>query len=405
MTNIRGDELASHINDLTGRLSNEKEEAVVASGKAGVGLDVILEGCRIHVSDTIPKPEGCLEIVSGPERTMIATLGNFSAIIGKAKSKKTFLISMAVSSAVKGHIIMQKFNSLLPEGKRRVLFFDTEQSRYHVQKVVRRICHLAEIPEPDNLECFALRPEETKRRIELIEHALETIEGVGLVVIDGIRDLVMDINDPSESTIIVTKLMQWTERKGIHVMTAIHQNKGDTNARGHLGTEIINKAETIISVTKDPQHSQISVVEPEYIREKEFPPFAIGVHDSTGVPFIHFDWQPPKPGKKNLSPADIPESTHFLVLGKVFERNGEPSYEETWRGVKLGFEEMKMGFGDNVAKHFLSYYSSKGWVAKRSEGRRSIYSLERKPDGTAGTLPPEEPDGSMDGLHDDDQPF
>jgi hypothetical protein len=399
MTNIQQQDIASHLDELGHSFDRPNQQRPIV-GSDGENIADILEGCRIHVSDTIPKPEGCLEIVSGTERTMIATLGNFSAIIGKAKSKKTFLISMAVSSAVKGQMIMQKFKSMLPEGKGRVLFFDTEQSRYHVQKVVKRICHLANIPKPDNLECFALRPMETKRRIELIEHALETIEGVGLVVIDGIRDLVMDINDPKESTTIVTKLMQWTERKGIHVMTAIHQNKGDTNARGHLGTEIINKAETIISVTKDSKDPQISVVEPEYLREKEFLPFAIGVHN-TGVPYILHDWQPPKPGRKGHLPSDIPDATHHVVLGKVLERNEEPSYEETWRSIKLAFDDMKMGFGDNTAKQFLSYYTTKGWVVKRQEGRRTIYSPNRKPDGIAVTMPSEEPGG----LPEDDQPF
>jgi hypothetical protein len=375
MANIRKDEFASHFNQLKDRLSNGKEEAVDGPGKAEVGLNAILESCRIDVSDMIPEPEICLEIVSGPEKTMIATLGNFSAIIGKAKSKKTFLISIAISSAVRGKIVMEKFKSSLPEGKRKVLFFDTEQSRYHVQKVVRRICLLSEIKEPENLQCFALRPMETNTRIQLIEHALDTIEGIGLVVIDGIRDLVMDINDPKESTTIVTKLMQWTDTKGIHIMTALHQNKGDTNARGHLGTEIINKAETIISVTKDAQNSEISVVEAEYLREKEFPPFAIGIHP-TGVPYILHDWQPPRQGKKCHAPADIPIETHHSVLENFFKSNQAPGYEDTWRGIKLGFEELKMGFGENKAKDFLSYYQGKGWVWKKTESRRSTYFLK-----------------------------
>jgi hypothetical protein len=372
MANIRQDEFASHFNELGVRLSTNKEEVVVGPGKAGVGLDVVLEGCRIEVSDSIPEPEICLEIVSDTEKTMIATLGNFSAIIGKAKSKKTFLITMAISSAVKGQTIMDKFKSSLPEGKNKVLFFDTEQSRYHVQKVVRRICILSEIKEPGNLQCFALRPMETKTRIQLIEHALDTIEGIGLVVIDGIRDLVMDINDPRESTTIVTKLMQWTETKGIHIMTALHQNKGDTNARGHLGTEIINKAETIISVTKDADNSEISVVEPEYLRDKEFSPFAIGIHP-TGVPYILHDWQPPRKGKKSHFPADISSGIHLRVLENLFKNNLTPGYEDTWRGIKLGFDELKMGFGANKSKEFLTYYLSMGWVGKRANGNRSAY--------------------------------
>ena len=31
----------------------------------------------------------------------------------------------------------------------------------------------------------------------------------------------------------------------------LHQNKGDENARGHIGTELNNKAETVLLVEKD----------------------------------------------------------------------------------------------------------------------------------------------------------
>ena len=69
---------------------------------------------------------------------------------------------------------------------------------------------------------------------------------LGFVVIDGIRDLVYDINSPSEATCVISKLMQWTDEYQIHLHTILHQNKSDENARGHIGTEINNKAETVI---------------------------------------------------------------------------------------------------------------------------------------------------------------
>ena len=61
------------------------------------------------------------------------------------------------------------------------------------------------------------------------------------MVIDGIRDLVYDINSPSEATCVISKLMQWTDEYQIHLHTILHQNKSDENARGHIGTEINNK--------------------------------------------------------------------------------------------------------------------------------------------------------------------
>ena len=45
--------------------------------------------------------------------------------------------------------------------------------------------------------------------------------------------------------------MQWTDDRQIHIHTILHQNKGDENARGHIGTELNNKAETVLLVEKD----------------------------------------------------------------------------------------------------------------------------------------------------------
>ena len=61
----------------------------------------------------------------------------------------------------------------------------------------------------------------------------------------------LDINSPREATLIVNYLMNWTEEFNLHLHTVIHQNKGDENARGHIGTEINNKSETVLRVEKD----------------------------------------------------------------------------------------------------------------------------------------------------------
>jgi hypothetical protein len=57
----------------------------------------------------------------------------------------------------------------------------------------------------------------------------------------------------------------------------------------------------------------------------------------------------------------------------LFKNNLTPGYEDTWRGIKLGFDELKMGFGANKSKEFLTYYLSMGWVGKRANGNRSAY--------------------------------
>ena len=102
---------------------------------------------------------------------------------------------------------------------------------------------------------------------------------MGLVIIDGIRDFLYDINSSSESTEVISKFMQWTDDKQIHIHTVLHQNKNDEHARGHIGTELNNKAETILQVEVDKEDKAISVVEAVHIRDRDFEPFAFRINE------------------------------------------------------------------------------------------------------------------------------
>ena len=77
-------------------------------------------------------------------KVAIGTLGNFSASIGKAKSKKTFNVSM-VAAALSGKEILN-YTTDFPDGKNRILYIDTEQSQNHCMIVMQRIMNLAELP-------------------------------------------------------------------------------------------------------------------------------------------------------------------------------------------------------------------------------------------------------------------
>ena len=126
----------------------------------------------------------------------IATFGNFSASTGKAKSKKTFNISAMVAAAVTNTTVLN-YRACLPEGKRSILYFDTEQSKYHCHTVLERIYKLSGLSlqkDDPRLMFWGLREYTPKLRIAVIDYALRKYEGVGLVIIDGLRDLMYDMD-------------------------------------------------------------------------------------------------------------------------------------------------------------------------------------------------------------------
>ena len=57
----------------------------------------------------------------------IGTLGNFSASIGKAKSKKTFNVTAIAASALKNGTVL-KYRSSFPEDKRTVIIAKTKRA-------------------------------------------------------------------------------------------------------------------------------------------------------------------------------------------------------------------------------------------------------------------------------------
>ena len=229
----------------------------------GAGLEEhklldILAASQIRATDTYETPPQIIWI----DNSTIATLGNFSASTGKAKSKKTFNVSALVAASLAGRQVLN-YRAHLPEGKRRILYVDTEQSRFHCHTVLERILRLAGLPtktDNENLDFICLREYTPAVRIEVIDYALRQNKGYGLVIIDGIRDLMLDINSTGESVEVINKMMEWSSRYDLHIHCVLHLNKGDNNVRGHIGTEMSNKAETVLVISKSNDNPSVSEV-------------------------------------------------------------------------------------------------------------------------------------------------
>ena len=184
-------------------------------------IDAVWQHSLIRVTDAFALPPIVLRV----DDAIIGTLGNFSVSTGKAKAKKTFNVCALVAAAlINGQVL--EYRASFPETKRNILYFDTEQSPYHCQLVMQRILHLAGLPldrEPEHLHFSHLRaiadPEE---RRAIIRYAIYHTPDVGLVIIDGIRDLMHDINSSTEATKLVGDLMQWTGEQNIHIQTVLH---------------------------------------------------------------------------------------------------------------------------------------------------------------------------------------
>ena len=306
----------------------------------------------------------------------IATFGNFSASTGKAKSKKTFNISAMVAAAVTNTTVLN-YRACLPEGKRKILYFDTEQSKYHCHNVLERIYKLSGLSvkkDDPRLLFWGLREYTPKLRIALIDYALRKHQEVGLVIIDGLRDLMYDINNGKEATDVMTVLMAWTSVYDLHIHTVLHLNKNDNNPRGHIGTELENKAETVLIISKNLQNNSISEVRPMHMRDKEFSTFAFHIDDNK-LPVLDNGISVTVVKRREKSLVSLDNEVHQEILSKAFKKNSPTRYSDLVEMVSLAYEYAGYKRGTNGIKDLLKLLSGKGIIVK--QGDTYIY----KPEG------------------------
>ncbi|UGU17715.1 AAA family ATPase [Sinomicrobium kalidii] len=336
-------------------LSREIDQAATKPSKE---LLSELQTLRIDPKEELQPPQVAIEM----DGQILGTLGNFSLVIGKAKSRKSFFISIAISAAISKDVISDKFKGCLPPGHSKVLYFDTEQGKYHAQLALKRICKQVGINAPDNLEVYRLRSKKPGERLELIEAAIENTPSIGLIVIDGIKDLVTSINDEEQATMIASNLLKWTEQKNIHIITVLHQNKSDNNARGHIGTELINKAETVLSVTKAESDPDISIVEPQMCRGKEPNLFAFEIIDGLPVPAENYEIRT-ETKKNKFDVSDLEDSKVYELLNEVYSKGGSFGYSELVRQLKLAYKnQFGKKIGDNRIKDLITLCKNNKWV-------------------------------------------
>ena len=331
---------------------------------------------KIDVNEVIPKPQIAWSLTNTKSdgEAVLGTLGDFGLIIGKAKSRKSFFISIAVSTALGNDLVLGRFKSYLPNNKIDVSYFDTEQSKYYVQKAVKRICTQVNQPEPKNLHAFHLRSLNPAERLQFIETEIYSNDNIGFVVIDGIKDLVTSINDESEATMIASKLLKWSEERNIYILTVLHQNKSDNNARGHIGTELINKAQTVLSVTKAENDSNISIVEPLQCRDIEPEIFAFEINEF-GIPIIAENFEIRTETNKNkFDVTNIEDFKKYQLLTEVFSKGESFSYSKLVEQIVIAYKnQFKNSIGINRTKLLITDCSNNGWL--KQEIDKAPYTL------------------------------
>ena len=176
--------------------------------------------------------------------------GELVGLTGRAKSGKTFVTSMLMAEAVAPQSSSEYGSIRIPQLHRRrqsplrVLWLDTEQSEESTQDILRhRLLPMAGEGATAFLDVFNVRGECWQERLPLLEAAVTELLP-DLVILDGIRDLVNDINDGVLAQEVIERLMRLAQEHQCCIVSVLHRNKSaeDRSLRGWIGTELTNKA-------------------------------------------------------------------------------------------------------------------------------------------------------------------
>ena len=239
---------------------------------------LLLEQLRITPEKELPKMDFLFQLFGKPcfpRRELVA-------ITGKAKSGKTFVTSMLMACCQAGDVLSFHRETDVPL---RLLWYDTEQSdestqdilKNRIMTLIKTTTDLTDSTDINEHSCsirgnscskekseqsvssvfekqfdvFNVRGVAWKERRDLLCEAVTRCKP-DLVIVDGIRDLVNDINDGVLAQEVMEELMHLATEHDCCIVCVLHQNKSseDHNLRGWIGTELMNKAFEVYSCEK-----------------------------------------------------------------------------------------------------------------------------------------------------------
>ncbi len=289
------------------------------------------------------------------------SLGNFSVITGKQKAGKGFTLSLLVNGFLNSKgVITSPFNE-----RKRVIHIDTEQSGGHAKRLINTVGKLD--GNYDLIDGYWLRGIQPETIIKLTNIIIEKhSKDACLFIIDGIRDLSdKGVNDQEVSTMLFVKLMDWTQKYNIHIITVIHQNKQDGNATGFLGGDMVKKAELTLAIKKN-KKEKTHLIEAEDTRDAPLDDIHFMIDNDVKPIIIDAPISPFR--KKN--PEDFEMSTHQSTVLNIFKDGKALTSTELVDKIKY-----QLNNGDTKAKRFKEHWLENKLIKDAGNASKRQYVL------------------------------
>jgi hypothetical protein len=187
----------------------------------------------------------------------VSTAGNLTTVSAQAKAGKSAAIGAMIGSTYAASdadclgFTSENLNGFA------VVHLDTEQAPFDHWEGNQRTNRRAKVDTaPAWLRSYCLTgfsAADVRLAIRILTaQAAKQFGGVHSVFVDGIADAVHDVNDPAETSSLITELHKLAIEFDCPVLNIVHLNPGsDFKTRGHLGSQLERKSETNLRLEKD----------------------------------------------------------------------------------------------------------------------------------------------------------
>ncbi len=264
----------------------ELEKSPMAAGRAildgvmnqpneAAKLVAELASMRIRSSPPLPPAKTILSV--GGVSTIES--GDIYLNKGKPKSGKSSVLKAFICA-----IILGAWGSIKAAVKgMKVLYIDTEQKPQDCQAVltyVREVTGASDEYLDEHIMFYSVR----KRERNLLAGDLALLVShwkPQLIIIDGSADFVNSFNDEVECSQLVHQFICIVEENDCALLSLIHENKAadDFNAKGHLGSLLVQKSALVIETRKAGELIKVSCSE---ARHKSMPDWYL-TYDENGM--------------------------------------------------------------------------------------------------------------------------
>lgn len=314
-----------------------------------------LKSCEIDFTNPPPIAQ---VIISAEGKVPLGTQGNLLCITGGEGCGKSNYIAAMIAGAIRPNgkdIDTLGITVHENESSKAILYYDTEQSLEQLYKNMNNLLRRSGRTElPEYLHAYCLTGMSRKERLVSIIQSIDKFHyqynGIYMIVIDGIADLIRGANDEAESIAIVEELYRLAGIYKTCIVTVLHFIPNGLKLRGHLGSELQRKAAAILSIEKDGNDTGISVVK------------ALKVRDGSplDVPLMQFAWdkelgmhtycgEKPREEKEKRKEMEL-----LKVAREIFEQQPYITYIDLCEQI-----QSVMDVKERTAKSYIKYMRDK----------------------------------------------